>query len=130
MNNKLSKFIIEESNRQNLETKDLAEKSSLSEDYIRKIKRNEIKSISLPTLKALAKGLNMPLKTFLEDIGEIEIINDYSLNEHDSIDFIKAIVPFTNLCGIDLSILNENEMFELANNLVFAIKISYFKYKK
>lgn len=130
MNNKLSKFIIEESNRQKLETKDLAEKSSLSEDYIRKIKRNEIKSISLPTLKALAKGLNMSLKTFLEDIGEIEIINDYSLNEHDSIDFIKAIVPFTNLCGIDLSVLNENEMFELANNLVFAIKISYFKYKK
>ena len=77
MNNNLSKFIIEESIRQNLETKDLAERSSLSDDYIRKIKRNEIKSISLPTLKALAKGLSMPLKTLLEEIGEIEIIKDY-----------------------------------------------------
>ena len=77
MNNKLSKYVIEESIRQKLDTKDLATRSSLSKDYIRKIKRNEIKSISLPTLKALAKGFNVSLKTFLEEIGEIEIINDY-----------------------------------------------------
>ncbi len=45
MNNKLSSYIINECKRQNLSTEALAKKSDLSEDFLRKIKRNAIKSI-------------------------------------------------------------------------------------
>ena len=54
MNNKLSSFIINECRRQNLTTAALASKSNLSEDYIRKIKRNEIQSISIDSLHSLS----------------------------------------------------------------------------
>lgn len=51
---------------------ELAEKSNLSPAYISKLEKGEYKSLSLKTCKALADGLGLTLRDFLEAINFID----------------------------------------------------------
>ena len=130
MNNKLSSYIINECKRQNLSTETLAKKSNLSEDYLRKIKRNAIKSISIDSLRSIARGLDIPFKTFLEEIGEIDLLYSYVLNENDSLSLISLLEPFSTICNIDFALLSNAEKIEIANYIMYNLYMISPRYKQ
>lgn len=130
MNNKLSSYIINECKRQNLSTEALAKKSDLSEDYLRKIKRNVIKSISIDSLRSIARGLDIPFKTFLEEIGEIDLLCSYILNENDSLSLVALLEPFSTICNIDFELLSNSEKIEIANYIMYNLYMISPRYKR
>lgn len=130
MNNKLSSYIINECKRQNLSTEALAKKSDLSEDYLRKIKRNVIKSISIDSLRSIARGLDIPFKTFLEEIGEIDLLCSYILNENDSLSLVSLLEPFSTICNIDFELLSNSEKIEIANYIMYNLYMISPRYKR
>ena len=130
MNTKLGRYIYDECKRKDITVKELSEKSYLSEDYINKIKRGSVNAPSIDTLERLAQGFGMSLKCFLEETGMIDSTYAYALDRKQSIDFINQIKPFSQNVGIDLSVLNEEEIIELANYIMNTIKMIYYKYEK
>ena len=130
MNNKLSIYLSSECKRKRLSTKALALRCNLSEDYIRKIKRDEVKSVTIDTLNSIAQGLDISLKTLLEEIGEIELLDNRFLNQEESNKMISSLLPFFELCNIDLTDLSHSETIELANYLILVTKMSSNKYRK
>ena len=71
MKNKLSIFLSSECKRRDLSIKELAERCNLSEDYLRKIKRDQVKSVTIDSLNSIARGFGITLKTLLEEIGAL-----------------------------------------------------------
>ena len=128
MVNKLGRFIEAECSRQNLTIKELARRSEISEDLINKLKRGAIKSPSMNSLKCLANGFGMPFKLFLEEIGEIDSVYEYALNKEDSIKLMRAIIPYTEKCRLKFENMNENEILDIANYLMYTMKMISYKF--
>lgn len=126
---KLATYIKQQIIAQNISINEFSKRSNISEDYLRKIIRTEIKSPSFNTYENIAKGLQISTKELLEEINAIDILNDYLLTEKDSIALIDALSPFIHKY-IDCDLLCEKEKFELANYLMLTIKMSSYKYKK
>ena len=66
---KIAQFIAEKRVQAGLSARELAERSGLSPAYISRLENGEYKSLSLPTVKALADGLGLTLRAFLEEAG-------------------------------------------------------------
>ncbi len=66
---KIAQFIAEKREQAGLSARELAERSGLSPAYISRLENGEYKSLSLPTVKALADGLGLTLRAFLEEAG-------------------------------------------------------------
>lgn len=130
MNTKLAKYIDEECKKRNLSTKEYAEKCTLSESYIRQIRRNDFKSLTMDTLQLLAQGFDLPLTFFLEEAGYTSIIPTYMLDMPASLDLINAIKVFAKKCNIDIDNLNNDEIMELANYIMITVKLVSYKYTK
>lgn len=63
----------------------LAERSELSSAYISKLESGQYKTITLTTSRALAVGLGLTLKDFLEKIGFLEKQDTYNpLNQNSA----------------------------------------------
>lgn len=66
---KIAKLVTEKREQAGLSARELAERSGLSPAYISRLENGEYKSLSLPTVKALADGLGLTLRAFLEEAG-------------------------------------------------------------
>lgn len=127
--NKLGIFIEIECKRQNISVKELALKSSISEDMINKLKRGVIKSPSIVSLHNLANGFGIPFKILLEEIGEIDSVYEYALNNDESEEMIQKLIPYLSKCRIDHLTLNDSEKLDLANSIMFFLNMISKKYK-
>ena len=129
MIHRLSNFLTKECKKRNLSVKQLSHKSSLSEDYIRKIKRNIPQSLTIDSLESLAKGLDMTLRELLEEIGYIDILKDYILSIEQSYDFVQKINDYLHMVNIDITTLNQSEILEISNLIMLYIKTLSYKFK-
>lgn len=65
----IADFIANQRKEAGLTSKELAERSGLSPAYISRVENGEYKSLTLPTAKALADGLGLSLRVFLQGVG-------------------------------------------------------------
>lgn len=100
MKNKLSIFLSSECKRRHISTKELALRCNLSEDYLRKIKRDNVKSVTIDSLNSIANGLDITLQTLLEEIGEISLLENRFLNEEEAQKMLASMSPYFDLCNI------------------------------
>lgn len=127
---KLAIFVKNQINQQNISIKELAKKSNISEDYWRKIIRSEIKAPSFSTIENIALGFNISLKTLLENLNEIDILNEYLLTQCEANDMIEILAPYLEKSNIQSNTLSPLEKFELSNYLMLTIKMCSNKYIK
>lgn len=124
----LKEYLERECEKRNINQEELAERSGLSPAHIRNVKAGKYKDPSGATYKSLAKGLDIPYKKFLEDIGEIDILVDYQITPSDSKKLLDSIEPFLIKCDIELSRLNDSQTTEIANYIMTTLKMISKKY--
>lgn len=126
---KFSNFLTEECIRQNISTKELKEKSGISITQINDLKNNKVKDPRYTTLQLLITALGYTWKEFLEKIGEIDIFNNYLIDEQIANKIIEANRPYLELCDIDCSKLSTIQKIEISDYIIRTFKLISFKYK-
>lgn len=125
----LGKVIEVEQVLQELSTADIAKRSDLSEDYIRKLMRNEIKSPSLPTYYAISKAINIPFLELLVRTGQISLFDSHILSDEEAIHFIDINSEYLKKINIDSSKLTVTDKKFIANYLMEELKKLSSNYK-
>ncbi len=130
MNNNVSDYIRIKSEKLRMSNKVIAEKSGLTEDYIRKIKRGVPKDYSLSTLTRLATAFDMTLREFLEETSLIQQeFKDDSFSEEEVEHFIKSFSIWNEKLGFDPTLLNSSQKVEFMNYHINFWKLLKHKYK-
>lgn len=122
-NELLGIYIREKYKEKGLTQQEYADKCGLSENTIRNIEKRKCKDIRMSTYKALAKGLDITTSKLLEDAKVIKPLNKHQLDPIQSIKFIEAIDSFAKKCDIDLNILNDEQKFYFANEIMHFINL-------
>lgn len=65
----IADFVADKRKEAGLTSKELAERAGLSPAYISRVENGDYKTLTLPTAKALADGLGLTLRAFLQGVG-------------------------------------------------------------
>lgn len=118
MNYTLGRLIAIEQTLQNISTKEISERSGYSEDYIRKLMRDEVKSPSIQTYQAIAHALNLPTLTVLIKTGVIQFPSIELLSEEEIDRFIERNTDYLEKANLDYSKLNKVEKAAIASGFL------------
>ena len=131
MSNNVGDYIRIKSEKLRMSNKEIAEKSGLTEDYIRKIKRGVPKDYSLSTLTRLAIAFGMSLREFLEETSLIQQeFNDDSFTDEEVENFIKVFSIWNEKLGFDPTQLDLNQKLEFMSYHLSFWKLLKHKYKE
>lgn len=132
----------------NLTQQELAEKANISRSYLADVEKNRYNP-SLDTLNKIAEALNIPLSVLLGEDNKAKSFSD-NLNKLDNeeakLSYINTIMDFAEpeeavkfilqqpmfmaYGGYDLKSMSDEEILEVAQDMLFAMKLSLEKRKK
>jgi len=140
---KLGKRIKELRKANNMTIKDLSEKSGVGQSTISEIETGKAKNPKSETLAKIANALNVTVDTLLvekwddkynqdgELAKEVKFVESLKLDTpEEALKFILQQPAFMAYGGYDLNELTEEEIIELANDMLLAMKISLEKKRK
>lgn len=115
---KLSLYLKLEMRRQGINASELAKRcdNQISADYIRKIRNQVPKSVTLDTIIILSKGLQVSLKQLLVESMIIDNYDHYGLSVDEATKLIDSIFTSPNL-KINLNDLTSVEKLTLGNHI-------------
>lgn len=123
--------------------KDLSDKSGVGQSTISEIETGKAKNPKSETLSKLAKALNVTVDSLLAEKWDDQYNQDGELAEQvkfieslkldtpeEALKFILQQPAFMAYGGYDLNQLSEEEIIELANDMLLAMKIALEKKKR
>ncbi len=140
---RLGKRIRELRNSHNMTIKELSEKSGVGQSTISEIETGVAKNPKSETLSKLASALNVTVDGLLAEkwddeynpngelAKQVKFIESLKLNNpEEALKFILAQPAFMAYGGYDLNDLTEEEIMELANDMLLAMRLSVEKMKR
>lgn len=140
---RLGKRIRELRNSHNMTIKELSEKSGVGQSTISEIETGVAKNPKSETLSKLASALNVTVDGLLAEkwddeynpngklAKQVKFIESLKLNNpEEALKFILAQPAFMAYGGYDLNDLTEEEVMELANDMLLAMRLSIEKKRK
>ena len=140
---RLGKRIRELRNSHNMTIKELSEKSGVGQSTISEIETGVAKNPKSETLSKLASALNVTVDGLLAEkwddkynpngelAKQVKFIESLQLNSpEEALKFILAQPAFMAYGGYDLNDLTEEEIMELANDMLLAMRLSVEKMKR
>lgn len=111
---------------------DLAEKSGISKSTLQRYETGAIEDIPLDKFKKIAEALSTTpeyLMRWTEKKENIITIHEFT-NALDAMKFILKQPVIMAYCGYALDKLDDNELIDIANDLLYAIKLSAERHKR
>lgn len=140
---RLGKRIRELRDSHNMTIKELSEKSGVGQSTISEIETGKAKNPKSETLSKLASALNVTVDSLLAEkwddeynpngelAEQVKFIESLQLNSpEEALKFILAQPAFMAYGGYDLNDLTEEEIMELANDMLLAMRLSVEKMKR
>lgn len=140
---RLGKRIRELRDSHNMTIKELSEKSGVGQSTISEIETGKAKNPKSETLSKLASALNVTVDSLLAEkwddeynpngelAKQVKFIESLQLNSpEEALKFILAQPAFMAYGGYDLNDLTEEEIMELANDMLLAMRLSVEKMKR
>lgn len=123
--------------------KDLSDKSGVGQSTISEIETGKAKNPKSETLAKIANALNVTVDSLLAEkwddeynpngelAEQVKFIESLQLNSpEEALKFILAQPAFMAYGGYDLNDLTEEEIMELANDMLLAMRLSVEKMKR
>lgn len=140
---KLGKRIKELRKANNMTIKDLSEKSGVGQSTISEIETGKAKNPKSETLAKIANALNVTVDTLLVEkwddkynpngklAEQVKFIESLKLGSpEEALKFILSQPNFMAYGGYNLDDLSEEEILDLANDMLLAMKLSIEKKRK
>lgn len=140
---RLGKRIRELRDSHNMTIKELSEKSGVGQSTISEIETGKAKNPKSETLSKLASALNVTVDSLLAEkwddeynpngelAKQVKFIEALQLNSpEEALKFILAQPAFMAYGGYNLNELTEEEIINLANDMLLAMRISLEKKKR
>ncbi|WP_427340556.1 helix-turn-helix domain-containing protein [Caloranaerobacter sp. DY30410] len=128
-NTEIGKRIKKLRKEKGLTQKELAEKSNLSRSYLADLERDRYNP-SLDSLKQIANALGVHVSILLDE-KQAKFIESLKLDTpEEALKFILQQPVLMAYGGYDLNNMSEEEIMELANDMLLAMKLSLEKKKR